>query len=118
MKRIKNFFKKLAIMVVTAYGKRLYRKAVKAAEERHQKEGEMIYVSYFGKELRTFNRAEFRAAKRRLGTIAQKYSITLFKGAACYHTANRIEKDGMSERDKELGKLAFIKFLLMNAKLV
>lgn len=118
MKRIKNFFKKLAIMVVTAYGNRLYRKAVKAADERHAREGETIYVSYFGKELRTFNRAEFRAAKRRLGSFAKKFNITLFKGAACYHTANRIEKDGMSERDKELGRLTFIKFLLMNAKLV
>lgn len=117
MKRIKRFFSKLAIMVVTAYGNRLYRKAVQAADERHVQEKETIYVSYFGRELRTFNRAEFRYAKKRLGA-SKNFNIAAFKSAACYYTPDRSEKNGMTPRDKELRRLAFIKFLLMNAKLV
>jgi hypothetical protein len=117
MKRIKRFFNRLAIMVVTAYGNRIYRKAVKAADERHAQEKETIYVSYFGRELRTFNRAEFRYAKKKIGA-SRNYNMTAFRNAACYYTADRSGKNGMSPRDKELRRLAFIKFLLINAKLV
>lgn len=121
MKRIKNFFRKMAIMVVTAYGNRIYKKAVKAADERHEKDGEMIYVSngvINGTVLRTYNRKEFRRAKRILKIHSHEYNVTALKEACWYHTANRAEKDGMTARMKELRRLAFIKHLLRNAKLV
>ena len=120
MKRIKRFFKRLAAMVVTAYGNRIYKKAVKAAEERHSKEGEMIYVSngvINGTVLRTYNRKQFRNAKRILGINSKMLTCTKLKAAAWYHTANRAQQDAMTPRDKELRRLAFIKFLLQNAKL-
>lgn len=121
MKRIRRFFRKLAIMVVTAYGNRIYRKAVKAAEERHARDKEMIYVSngvINGTVLRTYNRSEFRRAKRILHVYNKQYSVTALKEAAWYHTANRAEQDGMTPRDRELRRKAFIKLLLQNAKLV
>lgn len=121
MKRIKQFIKKLAIIVVTAYGNRIYRKAVSAAEKRHSEVKEMIYVSngvINGTVLRTYNRAEFRKAKRMLRVTSKQYSVTELKKAAWYHTANRSELDGMSDHDRELRRKAFIKFLLQNAKLV
>lgn len=121
MKRIRRFFRKLAIMVVTAYGNRIYRKAVKAAEERHARDKEMIYVSngvINGTVLRTYNRSEFRRAKRILHVYNKQYSVTALKEAAWYHTANRAEQDAMTPRDRELRRKAFIKLLLQNAKLV
>ena len=121
MNIFKKFFRKLAIMVVTAYGNRIYRKGVKAAEARHAKDKEMIYLSngvINGMVLRTYNRAEFRKAKRILGVSSKQFNCSALKQACWYHTANRSEKDGLSERAKELRRLAFIKFLLKNAKLV
>lgn len=121
MKRIKRFFKKPAIWVVTAYGNRIYKKAVKAAEKRHEECGEMIYVSngvINGTVLRTYNRKEFRNAKRILKISSKQFNVTALKEACWYHTANRAGADGMTPRNKELRRLAFIKFLLQNAKLV
>lgn len=118
---MRKFFRRMAIYVVTAYANRIYRKAVKAADERHKKDGEMIYVSngvINGTVLRTYNRKEFRYAKRLLKVGNKTLTVSALKAACHYHTANRSEKDGMSARDKELRRLAFVKTLLRNAKLV
>lgn len=112
----------MAIYVVTAYANHIYKKAVIAAEERHKKEGETIYVSngaITASSLVTYNRKEFRKAKRILKIYDSKsYNMTALKKASWYHTANREEKDGMSARTKELKRLAFVKYLLQQAKLV
>lgn len=112
----------MAIYVVTMYANRLYRKAVKAAEERHKKEGETIYVAngaINASSLVTYNRKEFRKAKRILKIYDNKmFNITALKQASWYYTANREEKDGMTTKGKELRRLAFIKTLLQQAKLV
>ena len=119
---MKRFFRTLAIYVVTAYANRIYRKAVKAADKRHAKDGEMIYVSngvINGMVLRTYNRDQFRLAKRRLGIFDNKhYNCTALKAACWYHTANRSQLDAMSKSDKELRRQAFIKSLLIAAKIV
>ena len=41
---MKRFIKRLATYVVTAYAQHLYKRIVKKAEERHDKEKTMIYV--------------------------------------------------------------------------
>lgn len=119
---IKAFIRRMAIYVVTAYANHIYKKAVIAAEERHKKEGETIYVSngaITASSLVTYNRKEFRKAKRILKIYDSKsYNMTALKKASWYHTANREEKDGMSARTKELKRLAFVKYLLQQAKLV
>lgn len=112
----------MAIYVVTVYANRIYRKAVEAAEKRHEVEKEMIYVSngaINASVLRTYNRKEFRRAKRLLGIGDNKnYNVLMLKKSSWYHTANRNEEDKMSERTKELKRLAFVKTILRNAKLV
>ena len=119
---IRGFIRRMAIYVVTAYANRLYRKAVEAADKRHEVEKETIYVSngaLNASVLRTYNRKEFRKAKRLLRIYDSKaYNIANLKASAWYHTANREEKEGMTERAKELRRLAFVKTLLRNAKLV
>ena len=119
---IRAFFRRMAVYVVTVYANRLYRKAVEAAEERHKKEGETIYVSngaINASSLVTYNRKEFRRAKRILKIYDNKnFNVAALKQASWYHTANRDEKDGMTEKSKELRRLAFIKSLLQQAKLV
>ena len=42
MKKIKALIRRMAIYVVTVYANRIYRKAVEAAEKRHEVEKEMI----------------------------------------------------------------------------
>lgn len=119
---IKAFFRRMAIYVVTAYANRIYRKAVEAADKRHAEEKETIYVTNGAinpSALCTYNRKQFRKAKRFLKVYDNKaYNIPAFKAASWYYTANREGKDGMSPRTKELRRLAFIKHLLQNAKLV
>ena len=119
---IKGYIRKMAIYVVTAYANRIYRKAVEAAEERHAKEKEMIYVAngaVNASVLRTYNRKEFRKMKRILRIGDNKsYNLTNLKASAWYHTANRDEKEGLSEKAKELRRKSFIKVILANAKLV
>ena len=119
---IKGYIRKMAIYVVTAYANRIYSKAVKAAEERHAKEKEMIYVAngaINASVLRTYNRKEFRRVKRLLKIGDNKsYNLTNLKASAWYHTANRDEKEGLSPKTKELRRKAFVKNILRNAKLV
>ena len=119
---IKAFFRRMAIYVVTAYANRIYRKAVEAADKRHAEEKETIYVTNGAinpSALCTYNRKQFRNAKRMLKIYGNKaYNIPAFKAASWYYTANRDEKDGMSARTKELRRLAFVKYVLQNAKLV
>ena len=119
---IKAFIRRMAIYVVTAYANRIYKKAVIAADERHAKEKETIYVSngaINASSLVTYNRKEFRRAKRILRVYDNKqYNIAALKSASWYYTPNREEKDGMTERSKELRRLAFVKNLLRQAKLL
>lgn len=116
-----SIIKKIGIWVVTYYANRLYRKAVKNADKRHEQEREMIYVTsnlLDAQQLITCNRAQYREMKRmshadRYG----KYPIELLKEDGCwYHTGNRLDQDTMPEHTKELKRLAFVKMLLKKSK--
>ena len=119
---IKGYIRKMSIYVVTAYANRIYKKAVLAAEQRHEKEKEMIYVAngaINASVLRTYNRKEFRKMKRILKIGDNKsYNLTNLKSSAWYHTANRDEKEALTPKAKELRRKAFVKTILKNAKLV
>lgn len=119
---IKEAIRRMAIYVVTVYANRIYRKAVEAAEKRHEAEGEMIYVANGAIDasvLRTYNRKEFRKVKRLLKVYDSKaYNLYALKQSAWYHTANRQGGEELSPREKGLRRLAFVKHVLRNAKLV
>lgn len=116
---MKKFFRSIAKYLVTVYANRIYRKAVKVADERHEKEKEMIYVASSladVRELTTFNRKQFRYIKNKL--FIPKYYISNLKAGAWYHTADRAEKNGLSPEEKEMRRLAFVRHLLHRAKLI
>lgn len=115
---MKKFFRKLAGYFVTAYANRLYNKAVKIADERHENEHTMIYVisSYTdASKLVTYNRKQFRATKEFLKLRSEK--VGNMKQGSWYHTADAIERNGLSAKDREARRLAFVRMLLQRAGL-
>lgn len=120
--KIKGFTRRLAIYFVTIYANRIYRRAVESADKRHEELGETIYVANGvanAKILRTYTRAEFRRVKRLMHIYkSDKFTIPEFRKGCWYHTPDRSEKNALSPQEKELRRLAFVKLLLMNAKLV
>lgn len=116
---MKKFFRKIASYIVTVYANRIYRKAVKVADERHANEKEMIYVASSMADvrvMRTYNRKQFRIMKNRL--FIPKHYICNLKSGAWYHTADRKEQRGLSEQEKEVRRLAFVRHVLHRAKLL
>lgn len=116
---MKKFFRKLAGYIVTVYANRIYRKAVKKADKVHEERGEMIYVASSIEDVRElviYNRYKFRQMKNRL--FIPKYYISNLKDGAWYHTADRIGRNGLSEKEKEARRLAFVKHVLNRAKLL
>lgn len=116
---MKKIFKKFAGYLVTAYASRLYKKAVKIADQRHASEKTTIYVisSYTDEsKLVTYNRKQFRAAKEFLKLRSEK--ISSMKQGSWYHTADAIERNGLSANDREARRLAFIRMILAKAGLI
>lgn len=114
---MKKLFKKLAKYVVAAYANRLYKKAVRLADKRHDQEKTMIYVvsGLAGKSsLACCNRAEFRAVKEKLHI---KDSVPSLKAGSWYHTADAIGRNGLAPIDKEARKRAFVRMVIAMAGL-
>lgn len=117
-------------MVVTYYCNRVYKKAVKAADERHAKDKETFYVVDHlikGQTLSVINRKMFRKMKmdaQRWRNPLYKiyfdngYNIEMLKNTGWYHTADRSGQNALSEKDKEIRRLAFIRLGLQRAKLI
>ena len=117
-------------MVVTYYCNRIYRKAVEAADERHAKDREMFYVVDHlikGQTLTVINRRMFRKmkmdAQRWQNPLYEiyfdnEYNLQMLKDSGWYHTADRSEQNGLTEKDKEVRRLAFIRMGLRRAKLI
>lgn len=115
---MKKIFKRLAGYLVTAYANRIYRKAVKIADQRHEKENTMIYVisSYFDESrLVTYNRKQFRSTKEFLKMRQER--VASMKAGSWYHTGDAIGRNGLSPQEKEARRLAFVRALLKKAKL-
>lgn len=121
MKRINDFFRRLAGMVVTYQANRIYRKAKKTADIRHEREHTMIYVALSPldrRKLDTFNRKQFRAIKELMKRRDPRYSVVMMKDGAFYHTADRGENNGLTEKEQEARRLAFVRYNLQMAKLI
>ena len=116
---MKKFSRKLAGYLVTIYANRIYRKAVKEADRVHAERKERIYVASSIEDVRElviYNRYKFRQIKNRL--FIPKFYISNLKDGACYYTADRGEKNGLTEKEKEIRRLAFVKHVLHRAKLL
>lgn len=116
---MKKFFRKIAGYIVTIYANRIYRKAVKEADRVHAERGEMIYVASSIEDVRElviYNRYKFRQMKKRL--FIPKFYISNLKDGAWYFTPDRSGKNGLTEQEKEVRRLAFVQHVLHRAKLV
>ena len=116
---MKKFFRKIAGYVVTVYANRIYRKGVKIADKRHEVEKEMIYLASSMLDIRqliTLNRRQFRYMKNRL--FIPKHYICNLKNGAWYHTADRAGQRGLTDQEKEIRRLAFVRHILHRAGLL
>lgn len=127
MSRFTDFKTRIAGKIVTYYCDKAYRKAVVQAEERHKREGEMIYViDHFieGQLLSCINRREFRFIKHMAQKLhkdvaywSPEYGVDMLKEMCWYHTANGSEENALTPREAEIRRLAFIRAGLKKARL-
>lgn len=118
---IKWPFRRLAILVVTAWANILYKQGVAMADARHKREGGTIYLAsklFRTDQMTTYNREEFRLFKRQLGQKARLHTVTTLKNGCYYYTPDKAGNNGISKRDKEIRRRFFIKERLKLAKLI
>ena len=116
-----KIFKKLAAMVVTIYANYLYNKAVRIADQRHEREHTMIYVAsknFHPDYLTTYNRERFKIEKQVFGYHARLLTLQTLKNGCYYHTPDRAGNQAMSEREKERRRLFFVRERLQKARLL
>lgn len=116
-----KIFKKLAISVVTIYANYLYKKAVRMADERYEKEHTMIYVAsktFHPDYLTTYDKRRFKMEKSVFGYHARLLTLETLKNGCYYHTPDKAGNQKMSEREKERRRQYFIRERLQKAKLI
>lgn len=125
MKRILNFFKRLlrlpAAFFVRLWANREWKRGVRAAENRARRERKIIYLAkntFHPDRLVTYCRSQFRMEKHIYGWHARLLTMTTLKRGCYYYTADRFGQNGMSEREKERRRKAFVKERLRAAKLI
>lgn len=117
---MRKFFKRLAVLVVTAYANRLFKKAVELAEERHTKNFRRHYVlsnPVNESRLIVVNAKEFQTMRRQFSIPVGVVDANALKTQSWYYTTGRSKKDSIGNKDYETRRLAFVKFLLEKAKL-
>ncbi len=119
--------RKMAAAIVVYYYNRLYRQAVAVADKRHLEEKETFYViDHFikGQTLSVINRMDFRFIKHSAQLLhknpmfwSHEYGTPMLRRQAWYHTPDRSEKQALTDFEKEVRRLAFIKSGLTKAGL-
>ena len=121
MNIFKRLFRKAAVIVVTLYANYTYHKGVEAAQLRHAREHTTIYLAaktFHPDRLATYDKAQFKAEKRVFGMAAQLLTMNTLRSQCYYHTADRFGKGGMSGRDIDIRRKAFVKERLRLAGLI
>jgi len=114
----KKQLKHLASLLVLWQAKRIYAKAVKAADKKHKDEGCAVYVVEYPPESRrlmALSGKEYRILRsyyKRGGTVMH------LKCRCFYHTKDRMGNDALSAKRIEVRRLAFSRMLLSRAKLL
>lgn len=118
---MRKIFKRIAAFFVTVYANRIYRQAVEEADRRHKAEKVMIYVAsatFHPDRLVTYDRWQFKKEKAAYGYIARRLTLQTLKAGCYYHTADTAGNQAMTDKEKEVRRLAFIRERLMKAKLL
>lgn len=117
---MKNPFKRLAALCVTAYAKKIYDQAVELAESKYNDHPDMYYVitdPANEKRLIVINKNDFLEMRHKLGIPSKELTLTAVKNRCWYHTKSKVGLDALDFRDLTVRKLAFCRELLMKAKL-
>ena len=118
---LRKLFRRPAILFVTLYAQHIYSQGVAAAERRHAADGSTIYLaanSFRPDHLVTYNKAQFKAEKHVYGVHARLLTMNTLRRGCYYYTSDRFGTNGMSDREKEIRRKAFIKERLRLAKLI
>ena len=128
MNIFKRIFRKPAIIFVSLWAKRAYEQGVQAALSRQRtlvEQGHdgacIVYLacnSFRPDHLVTYTRSQFRLEKRVYGVAARLLTMNTLKRGCYYHTPDRWGKDGISEKDREKRRQAFVKERLKLAHLI
>lgn len=118
-----NVFKKLAVLVVTAYAKHIFKEAVEKAEEKRKRTGCTIFVisnqfNVKGKLLVLTYKEYCDIRDYVVGAPRIKYSFVRLKESCWYHTSDKYGANGLDAHSLEIRKRAFIKDCLLKANLV
>lgn len=121
MNIFRRIFRKPAIILVTLYAKHIYEEGVRAAEQRHTKEKKTIYLAaktFHPDRLVTYSKAQFKMQKRAFGVAARLLTMNTLRTHCYYHTADQWGENGLSDREVEIRRKAFIRERLRLAKLI
>ena len=122
---MKRFFRKLfrrpAILLVTLWARRAFKQGVRAADERYKRERHTIYLaadSWRPDHLVTYDKAQFKTEKRVYGVKARLLTMQTLARRCYYHTPNGLGECGLSAKQIEIRRSAFVKERLRMAKLI
>ena len=125
MNIIKRITRKPAILVVTLWAKMTWRTGVEAAERRWKQtppaQRRTIYLaadSFRPDHLVTYDKPQFKLEKRVYGYQARLLTMNTLRNGCYYYTADKYGNNGMTEREKEIRRRAFIKQRLRMAGLI
>lgn len=116
-----NIFKKLAVVVVTAYANHLYRTARNKADAMYRKRPQMYYVAsqvFRPDTLTIYDKARFKTEKHAFGRAAELCTLIQLKYGCYYHTPDTAGNQAMTQHEKEVARRYFIKERLAKAKLI
>lgn len=120
-KFLKRLFRRPAILLVTLWARLAYNQGVEAAELRHKTSGHVIYLaanSFRPDHLVTYDKQQFKTEKRVYGYHARLLTMNTLKQGCFYYTADRYGNNGMTPKEKEFRRRAFIDQRLRMSKLV
>lgn len=115
--KFKNPFKSIARFFAIAYANRQYKKAITLADQLHSQTKDRYYVTispFSTNGLKIMTRKEYRNLQNRYHHSV-RYSV--MRSSAVYYTADRAENNPMPYAEREKRRLAFVKFVLKQAKL-
>ena len=116
-----NIFKRLASDCVTSYANRLYDKAVKLAKERGKENYGRHYVISHplnDRRLIVVTAKQHRQMCKEFNVPRNYLPVDCLEKQSWYYTAGASGKDGISFREEQIRRLAFVRMLLKKAKLI
>lgn len=119
---MRNPFKKLAALCVTAYANRLYRSTAKMAEKKRTETCTKQYVlsaplPVWSNQLIIVSAKEFQKIRHHFGVPTGTIPSDVLIRQSWYHTSGRSGQGGISKEEAEVRRLAFCRYMLKRANL-